>query len=131
MAYLSSSGFYSEDFRTVLEGSRISDRFWLLFSQSGVLSCGFPWSCAWTSSLAKSRDVVSHGHMLRSWFVKGDERSLSQYSLFRFVAPAMNDYLEVLPWWGIVGGIAGLVRQHVSFRRPVARNFQRLDILAI
>ena len=60
-----SSGFYFEDFETVLEGSRISDQLGLLFSQSGGLSHGFPWSCAWVSGLAKSRDVVSHGHMFR------------------------------------------------------------------
>ena len=78
MAYFSSLGFYSEDFRTVLEGSGILDQFRLLFSWSGVLSCGFPRSCAWTSGLAKSHDIVSHGHVLRSWFVKGDERSSLQ-----------------------------------------------------
>ena len=63
-----SLGFYSEDFGTVLEGSGISDRFELLFSWSGGLSCGFPRSHAWTSGLAKSRDVVSHGHVFRFEF---------------------------------------------------------------
>ena len=78
MAYLSLSGFYSEDFGIVLEDSRISDRFGLLSSWSGGLSRGFPQSRAWTSGLAKSCDVVSHSHVLRSKFVKGDEHSLSQ-----------------------------------------------------
>ena len=63
-----SLGFYSEDFGTVLEGSGISDWLGLLFSQSGGLSRGFPWSRVWTSGLAKSRDVVSHGHMFRFEF---------------------------------------------------------------
>ena len=63
-----SSGFYSKGFGTVLEGSGISDRFGLLFSRSGGLSRGFPRSCAWTSGLAKSRDVVSHGHVFRFKF---------------------------------------------------------------
>ena len=58
-----SSGFCSKDFGTVLEDSGISDRFRLLSSRSGGLSHGFPWSCAWSSDLAKSRDVVSHGHV--------------------------------------------------------------------
>ena len=30
------------------------------------------------SSLVKSRGLVSHGYVLRSWFVKGDECSSSQ-----------------------------------------------------
>ena len=63
-----SSGFYSEDFGAVLEGSGISDQFGLLFSRSGGLSRGFPWSRAWASGLAKSRDVVSHGHVFRFEF---------------------------------------------------------------
>ena len=63
-----SSGFYSEDFGTVLEGSGISDRFGLLFSRSGGLSRGFPWSRVWTFGLAKSCDVVSHGHVFRFKF---------------------------------------------------------------
>ena len=60
-----SSGFYSEGFGTVLEGSGISDRFGLLFSWSDGLSRGFPRSHAEPSDLAKSRDVVSHGHVFR------------------------------------------------------------------
>ena len=63
-----SLGFYSEDFRTVLEGSGISDWLRLLFGRSGGLSHGFPWSRAWTSGLVKSRDVVSHSHMFRFEF---------------------------------------------------------------
>ena len=63
-----SSGFYSEGFGTVLEGSEISDQFGLLFSRSGGLSRGFPQSHAWTSGLAKSHDVVSHGHVFRFKF---------------------------------------------------------------
>ena len=63
-----SLGFYSMDFRTVLEGSGILDRFGLLFSQSGGPSRGFPRSCAWASGLVKSRDLVSHGHVFRFEF---------------------------------------------------------------
>ena len=63
-----SLGFYSKDFGTVLESSGISDRFRLLFSRSGGLSHGFSQSRAWTSGLAKSCDVVSHGHVFRFKF---------------------------------------------------------------
>ena len=63
-----SLGFYFKDFGTVLEGSGISDWFRLLFSQLDDLSHGSPQSCAWTSDLAKSHDVVSHGHMFRFKF---------------------------------------------------------------
>ena len=72
-----SLGFYSEGSKTVPEGSGISDRFRLLFSWSGGLSHGFPRSYAWTSTLAKSHDVVSYGYVLGFWFVKGDECSSS------------------------------------------------------
>ena len=63
-----SSEFYSENFGTVLEGSEILGQLGLLFSWSGGLSRGFPRSHAWTSGLAKSRDVVSHGHVFRFEF---------------------------------------------------------------
>ena len=63
-----SSGFYYKDFGTVLEGSEISDWLGLLFNRSDGLSRGFPRSRAWTSGLAKSCDVVSHGHMFRFEF---------------------------------------------------------------
>ena len=66
-----------------------------------------------------------------SGFEKGDERSSSQYPLFRFVAPATNDYSVALPCGGSVGEIAGLIQRHVSFQRQAARNFRRLGILAI
>ena len=76
---------------THLEGSRNLDQFWLLFSWSGGLSCGFPWSRALTSGFAKSHNIVSHSHVHMFKFVKGDKRSLSQYPLFRFVASATNN----------------------------------------
>ena len=63
-----SLGFYSEDFRTVLEGSGILDQLGLLFCWSGGLSRGFPRSRAWASGLAKSYDIVSHGHVFRFEF---------------------------------------------------------------
>ena len=59
--------------------------------------------------LAHQHDVVSHGHMHMFEFVKGDEHSLLQYPLFRFVASAVTSGLLVSC------GSYSLVSYHLSF----------------